>query len=116
MKFPSIVRLPNHKRFNVEPRYYDPVKEDIEERTSRIMQEIRQPQTWQDSHHSSISGAFSKRANYERNANLLQMLILVLLITFIVGYLFYGNDIFYLFLLAVPAYIYFRLRKLSKGR
>jgi hypothetical protein len=111
MKFPTLTRLPKYKRFNVEPRYYDPVKEDIDERTSRIMQEISQPQDGIGPQRSSISGAFSKRASYERNSSILQSIILVLLVTFIVGYLFYGNAIFYLLLLAIPVYVLFRIKK-----
>ena len=36
MKFPSLSRIPKNKRFNFEPRYYDPIKEDIQNRTERI--------------------------------------------------------------------------------
>lgn len=41
MKVPSIFRLPKYQRFEIQPRYYDPVKEDIEKRTDRIRKEIR---------------------------------------------------------------------------
>ncbi|WKN33261.1 hypothetical protein PZB74_07900 [Porifericola rhodea] len=117
MKFPTLTRLPNYRRFNVEPRYYDPVKEDIEERTSRIKQEISQLREGGSSHQTSgIAGSFSRRANYTKNANILQMVILISLIIFIGGYLLYGNDIFYIFLLIVPIYFYIRIRKYSKRR
>jgi len=116
MKFPSLSRLPSHRRFNVEPRYYDPVKEDIDERTSRIKQEIRQVGEGSSQATSSITGSFARKASYDKNANILQMVIVILMITLIAGYLIYGNDIFYIFLLAVPAYLYIRIRKYSKRR
>jgi len=116
MKFPTLTRLPNNRRFNVEPRYYDPVKEDIEERTSRIKQEISQGREGNEHLASGIAGSFSKRANYTKNANTLQMIILISLILFIGGYLLYGNEIFYILLLAVPIYFFFRIRKYSKRR
>lgn len=117
MKFPSLTRLPNNRRFNIEPRYYDPVKEDIEERTSRIKQEISQLREGDGTHQTSgISGSFSRRANYTKNANIMQMVILILLIIFIGGYLLYGNDIFYILLLVVPIYFFIRIRKYSKRR
>lgn len=116
MKFPSLTRLPNYRRFNIEPRYYDPVKEDIEERTSRIKQEISQARGEREQLSSGIAGSFSRKANYTKNANILQMVILISLITLIGGYLLYGNDIFYLFLLVVPIYFFFRIRKYSKRR
>jgi hypothetical protein len=118
MKIPTLTRLPSHRRFNIEPRYYDPVKEDIEERTSRIKQEISQLREGGESTHqlSSIAGSFSRRANYTKNANIMQMIILILLIVFIGGYLLYGNDIFYILLLVVPIYFFIRIRKYSKRR
>jgi hypothetical protein len=116
MKFPTLTRLPNYRRFNIEPRYYDPVKEDVEERTSRIKQEISQGRGDHGLPSSGIPGSFSRKANYTKNANILQMVILISLILLIGGYLLYGNDIFYLFLLAVPFYFYFRIRKYSKRR
>lgn len=116
MKFPTLTRLPSHRRFNVEPRYHDPVKEDIEERTSRIKQEISQVREGDFQSSSSIAGSFSKKANYTKEANILQMVILIVLITFIGGYLLYGNEIFYILLLVVPVYFFFRIRKYSKRR
>jgi len=116
MKFPTLTPLPNNRKFNVEPRYYDPVKEDIEERTSRIKQEISQAPQDGSPTMSGISGSFSKKANHTKNANILQMVILIFLITFIGGYLLYGNAIFYILLLMIPAYLFFRIRKYSKRR
>ena len=40
MKLPSFVRLPGHKKFNITPRYYDPIKEEIVERTEMIRREM----------------------------------------------------------------------------
>ncbi len=114
MRLPTLTPLPKYKRFNFEPRYYDPVKEDIEERTSRIEQEISQlEEGYQANRPSSIAGAFaSKRANDTKNANLLQMVILVLLIILMGGYVLYGNEVFYIFLLIIPAYVYIRRKKI----
>lgn len=118
MKFPTLTRLPNYKRFNFEPRYYDPVKEDIEIRTSRIKQEISQlaDDRTNINHRSNISGAFARKTSHTANANILQLVIMIFLITLFGGYLLYGNDIFYIFLLIVPVYFYFRLKKFSKRR
>ncbi len=118
MKIPSLTRIPSYKRFNIEPRYYDPVKEDIAERTSRIKQEISQLAEGQPQHGSGISGSFSKRnsTNYARNANILQLVIMILLITFLGGYLLYGNYVFYTLLLIIPLYFFVRLRNYPKRR
>ena len=42
MKFPSIFKTASHQRFAIKPRYYDPIKEEIEERTSRIKRELEE--------------------------------------------------------------------------
>ena len=41
MKLPSLVRVPKYKRFNFEPRHYDPLKEEIKNRTERIKNELK---------------------------------------------------------------------------
>ena len=42
MKFPSLIRLPKNKKFNVKPRHYDPIKDDIDQRVSKIKNEKRE--------------------------------------------------------------------------
>ena len=37
---PSLVKLPRHRKFDFEPRFYDPIKEEIEERVSKIHKEM----------------------------------------------------------------------------
>ena len=39
MKLPSLSKLPKYRRFDFQPRYYDPVKEELQERVERITQE-----------------------------------------------------------------------------
>ena len=117
MKIPSLTKLPSYRRFHIEPRYYDPIKEDIEERTSRIEQEIRQLGSAGSSPHSSIQGAFTRRSDQARDTNVLQFVIMAVLFTVIFGYIYYGNAVFYLLILAAPVYFLVRLRKYSvRGR
>ena len=40
MKFRTLVKLPQYKRFNFEPRYYDPAKEEMENRKAKIAREL----------------------------------------------------------------------------
>ena len=42
MKFPSIFRTATPMRFDIKPRYYDPIREELEERTSRIKKELEE--------------------------------------------------------------------------
>lgn len=116
MRIPTLTRLPNYRKFNFEPRYYDPIKEDIEERTSRIKQELRQ-HSYNSSYQSSgINGSFARRASYTRSSNILQVVIMITLFTFFFGYLYFGNNIFYILLLVGPIYVYFRFKQISGKR
>lgn len=116
MKIPSLTRIPNYRKFSFEPRYYDPIKEDIEVRTSRIKQELRQHAGTSFDHSSGIHGAFARRESDNRSSNLLQVIIMVVLFAFFFGYLYFGNSIFYILLLAVPIYVYFRFKQISGKR
>ena len=40
MKFPSIFRTASPSRFDIKPRYYDPVKEELDQRESRIKKQL----------------------------------------------------------------------------
>ena len=40
MGIPRFIKLPKHKTFNYSPRYWDPEKEEHEERIRRIKQEM----------------------------------------------------------------------------
>ncbi|MBV6645177.1 MAG: hypothetical protein KI790_06995 [Cyclobacteriaceae bacterium] len=108
MKFPSLIRLPRNKRFTIEPRYYDPIKEEIEERTEKIRREMQGDQ----------EGAFSPgRIAFERKTqsipagSFLQLIIAAILGLGVIGWLFYGNQIFYVLYACVPIYLYFRFKK-----
>lgn len=113
MRIPSIIRLPRYKSFDYAPRHYDPVKEDIAERTRRLKQEL--DEDIENNHTSSIAGAFKRKtstsftgSNY--SASLVQLIIAVVLLGTFVGYLFYGNQVFYVLLLGAPVYLFFRLK------
>lgn len=116
MRIPSLTRLPNFKRFNFEPRYYDPIKEDVEERTSRIKQELRQHSGISSGLTSGLHGSFARRAEATRSSNTLQAIIMATLFIFIFGYLYFGNAIFYILLLVVPIYVYFQFKQISGKR
>lgn len=119
MKVPSLIRLPKYKSFDYTPRHYDPVKEEIKERTERIKHEIQEGAA--EDFNSTIAGSFRRKSensltgvNY--SSSLLQLIIAVVLLGTFVGYLFYGNQIFYVLMLGVPVYLYFRLKGVIKKK
>jgi hypothetical protein len=117
MKIP-FVRIARPHRFNITPRHYDPVKEEIEIRTAAIKKQLEAKgllptdleNVDQDQHHygSSIKGSFRTRRGAKstpllfEKTGLLRLFIFALLVGGLGGYLYLGSDIvyylFYLFL------------------
>jgi len=109
MKIPSLSRIPKYKRFKFEPRYYDPIKEDIQNRTERIKGELKI--TSDQSHREYLKSAFSHRAKREKSSDFMQLLLIFIILGAFGGWLIYGNVALYVFLAVFPLYIYFRTRK-----
>jgi Flp pilus assembly protein TadB len=102
-------------RFDIKPRYYDPVKEEIEQRTAQIKRELQadgvlpvgdeDEANLQRNYGSSLRGAFSsgspltgRKTTSITSAGLIRLIIFVLLIGAIVGYIYYGPQFFYVVL------------------
>jgi len=104
MRFPSLFRLPKHQQFEIKPRYYDPVKEFVKEREELAKKECP------DIPASRIR--FERRKGTQGlSASLVQLIIALLLSALVVGWLYLGNDILYVTFIAIPIYLYFRLRR-----
>lgn len=114
MKLPSIFRTATPTRFEIKPRYYDKVKEDIDHRTANIQRELQSKGVidpdeygndgFQQSYGSSLRGAFTQ-GQIRRNstggfssAGMLRLIIFVILIIGTFGYIYYGNMALYLIL------------------
>ncbi|MEQ9424164.1 MAG: hypothetical protein RJQ09_07100 [Cyclobacteriaceae bacterium] len=119
-KFPSLIRLPKSREFSFEPRYYDPIKEDIENRIAQAKAELKNDPT--TTYRSNISGAF--RANLKTGETkttapaLIQLIIFVLLLGGFTAWLFtdswlpYVRQYLYHILIVICLiYLVFRLRK-----
>jgi hypothetical protein len=117
MKFiPSLTRLPKYQKFHIKPRYYDPVKEDIQERTSRIKRDMAYEGGEEDVDIAgNIVGSFRHRMATGRvhrsdHTTVLRLSIIIILVGFMVGYVYFGNDVVYGLFLFAPLYIWFRLK------
>lgn len=112
MKFPSIFRTNQPRRFQINPRHYDPVREEIDQRTESIKRELEargvlesEQQLKGDrgyAHGSSIRGAFTSGSPIKKqpssviqSAGMMRMIIFVLLVGGFIGYLYLGPDFFY---------------------
>jgi uncharacterized membrane protein YhaH (DUF805 family) len=98
MKLPSLVRVPKYKRFNFEPRHYDPVKDEIKNRTERIKSELKSSENTQTTESfdqsyvkQRISEAFvrdKRRSGGKMNG--LQLFLVFLFSATFVGFLYVG--------------------------
>ena len=132
MKFPSLFRTSAHQRFDIKPRYYDPVREELEERTSRIKRELQEEGLISDEeghnpqgHGAGIRGAFSQHRGIKQRQTsifnstaMIRTLLFFGMITAAFGYIYIGPEIFtyltYFAVIAGSIYFFFRLRNRGK--
>lgn len=110
MKIPLLSRRVQNKRFEFEPRYYDPIKEDIKNRTARIAAELKLERSPEFSR-ERIKESFHTRENRSRSIDMMQLLLMALLAATFIGWIYYGNVVLYVFVVLFPVYIFFRMRK-----
>ena len=134
MKLPSLFRTAQPMRFDIKPRFYDPVKEKIEQRTPRIKKELQaegklpyeegyDPENDSFRGGSAIRGAFTQGSPIKgrtsspfSNTGFLRLLIFLVLIALVFGYVYYGVDaVYYLLYLATAIFLVTLIVKL-KGR
>ncbi len=114
MRFPSLFRVPKYQQFEIKPRYYDPVKEEIKERTERIKQEMEGNEMGE---YRPAHISFRRKTRSAPMTSMLQLLIAAVLGMLILGWLQFGNEIFYYALwVIVPGYLLFRLKSLRKRK
>lgn len=117
INLPSLMKKTKYQRFHVVPRHYDPVREDIENRTSRIKAELGIAEESVDLGYSSqISGSFRKNMKHSKGTGMgqtmmLRLIIMIVLVMFAGGFVYVGSDIFYLALLYIPFYLWKRFKK-----
>ena len=93
MKLPSLLSRPKYKRFEYQPRYYDPIKEDIKRRTDLIKKQLNKKNTFSsDNYKSGIPGAFRHGTSPAGKAFNMQLLIVIFLICDVLLYFYTDND------------------------
>lgn len=109
MKLPLIFKQPQYKKFHYEPRYYDPIKEEIREKTEMFK---KMKENGEDEYvHSSISQAFARRSRVRRQGNAMSFVFIVAFVLIALSYIFYGNMALWAFFIILPIYIFIKLRR-----
>ncbi len=101
-------------RFDIKPRYYDPVKEEVHQRTEMIKRQLQadglleskeeMDEAFHRSYGSSLRGAFTQgspirgRSTFINNTGIIRLLIILILLGSIFGYVYYGNTALYILL------------------
>lgn len=78
MRFKSFIKLPAYKRFSFEPRYYDPIKEEVEKRERLIKGSFRKNDT--EGTKNRISDAFQSRQRENKKPVFIQAFIAIILL------------------------------------
>lgn len=105
MIFKNFIKVPKTKKFTYEPRYFDPVKEDIDARVkiieSQVKAEKEGKQISEDDYTYRISRAFrSQRTkpksilDFSSNLAFVRLIIVFILVAVFYAWLEYGDQIF----------------------
>lgn len=119
MKLPTLFgRTPKHQKFSFEPRFYDPKKEEREQRNRRIQRELATTQTDDvTGFENRIKGSFhsarkrSQATSSDLQAALLRIVIILVLVVFFIAYLQWGNKAMWGLLVVVPIYAWIKLKR-----
>ena len=95
MALPGFFKKPEHKRFNIEPRYWDPAKEEREERENRIKAELGMTDD-NGQYIPNIKGQMKRSLRHKnadvrhsnKKSNIRLFIILVILLIIAFGYVF----------------------------
>ncbi len=113
MKIPSLIKIPNHQRFYIKPRYYDPVKEDVENRERLIIAEINaEKKKGSYVPGTRMASAFDRNMRKKDNSSILRLLFVILLFGGTMGYLYVGMIAIYaVFGVGALAILFSRLKR-----
>lgn len=117
MKIPSLLRTPRYQRFHLEPRYYDPVKEELQEREARIKQSMLADKKRSEENtvreNSSLHGSFTRRRSSGKgSASYTQMVIMLLLAVLIFGYIYLGDVALYTVVGISSVLLYLKIKRI----
>jgi hypothetical protein len=128
MKLPSLFRTASNVRYDIKPRYYDPVKEEIEQRTARIKKELESDGLLEESEfefRSNLKGSFAQSRGIKEkldtktiaSTGLIRTFIFLLLMGSVFGYLYLGPVVFNYFLyIAIFALGIYFLKRLKPSK
>ncbi len=107
----SFFKKNKHQTFRYEPIYYDPIREDLDRREKEIKRSLETDPDAKPEYSTNISFSRKTRKASYASASLIQIIVIVMLLLTIVGWLQFGNQVFYGYTIFIPVYLYFRLKR-----
>lgn len=124
MKFPSLFgRTPKHQRFAYTPRYYDPKKEEMQEREARIRKELEKERGENGStaatadidagYRTRMKGSFQAARKRSKDTGagttvMIRLAALLFVTLLLIAFLQWGTVVFYSLFLVFPVWIWLR--------
>lgn len=120
MKLITFLRTPKYQKFHLEPRYYDPIKEEMQERESRMRQKLKADKLALKEgsdddleSQSSIAGSFTRRRSSSGSStSFIQLIIMLLLAGLIFGFIFYGALALYVVVTISCVLLYLKVKRI----
>ena len=110
MKLPSLFRLPRHNKFDFEPRYYDPIKEEIDNKIENAKRELEDGIS--GNYQSKITGSFRRKKEQDKKSSVNVAILFTLMLGGFFGYLFYGETALFGLAGGMAVYVYLRIKKI----
>ncbi len=91
MGIPRFFKIPQHKKFNYQPLYYDEQKEQLEERIRKIEQEYG-IKNGEGNMRTMTKGSFSRyysKRNKSQKYSTTRLILIIIFLLFISYYLFF---------------------------
>lgn len=105
MLFKNLIKVPQTKKFNYDPRHFDPVKEELDYRVKSIEAQVKAEkegkQTGEENYSYRISQAFRSQRqkpknilDFSSNIAFIRLVIAFVLMLFFYTWLEYGDNLF----------------------
>ncbi|MBI3220435.1 MAG: hypothetical protein HYZ44_13055 [Bacteroidetes bacterium] len=124
MKIISLfTKAPQHQRFSYRPRYYDPKKEEMQEREERIRRELeleRGAHAEAGDYRKRIAGSFQaarkrSKPSAEKSAVIMRFGVLLFMTLLLMAMFTWGKDALYAGFLIVPFYLYMKFKNFKRS-
>jgi Flp pilus assembly protein TadB len=114
-------KTPAHQRFQFQPRYFDPQKEELDNRVERIKNQLAKergevaettdnPSDYRSRMVGAIQAARKRNSKKGGQVVIVRLAILLFLTLIIMAFITWGNQALYLLIGIIPIYLWMRFK------